>query len=196
MQELQAVMFDIGIGTPVTKEAAGKEYYTQLARQLSEFVKVERRRTHFIGSAGQMWRNNDFTGRTLLVQQSQRNRSDLARRYFHCRFDVHQAGNQDRVQETRVGCLDLRVRLDCGKICREFQPKVPDWQDSRSDKEKRSAICRTGSQQVRRKSAHHQRKFVRIVQSFNSIESRKGRCIMSRRFNRGAAVLRESIHTL
>ena len=39
VQELQAVMFDIGIGTPVTKEAAGKEYYTQLSRQLASFVK-------------------------------------------------------------------------------------------------------------------------------------------------------------
>jgi len=40
MKELQAVMFDIGIGTPVTKEAAGKEYYTQLGRQLSSYLKV------------------------------------------------------------------------------------------------------------------------------------------------------------
>jgi hypothetical protein len=40
MQELQAVMFDIGIGTPVTKEAAGKEYYTQLGRQLASYLKV------------------------------------------------------------------------------------------------------------------------------------------------------------
>lgn len=40
MQELQAVMFDIGIGTPVTKEAAGKEYYTQLGRQLAAYLKV------------------------------------------------------------------------------------------------------------------------------------------------------------
>lgn len=40
MAELQAVMFDIGIGTPVTKEAAGKEYYNQLARQLGTFIKV------------------------------------------------------------------------------------------------------------------------------------------------------------
>jgi len=40
MQELQAVMYDVGIGTPVTKEAAGKEYYSQLAKQLAVFVKV------------------------------------------------------------------------------------------------------------------------------------------------------------
>ena len=41
MQELQSVMVDIGMdNTPVTKEAAGKEYYSKLAQQLSTFVKV------------------------------------------------------------------------------------------------------------------------------------------------------------
>eukprot|EP00831_Metopus_contortus_P034755 TRINITY_DN2768_c0_g1_i2.p3 TRINITY_DN2768_c0_g1~~TRINITY_DN2768_c0_g1_i2.p3 ORF type:complete len:140 (-),score=43.79 TRINITY_DN2768_c0_g1_i2:140-496(-) len=39
MQELQEVMYDIGIGTPVTKEAAGKEYFSQLAKQFAGFVK-------------------------------------------------------------------------------------------------------------------------------------------------------------
>ncbi len=40
MKELQAVMFDIGIGTPVTQEAAGKEYYSQLAAQFAQFVQA------------------------------------------------------------------------------------------------------------------------------------------------------------
>jgi len=40
MKELQSVMLDIGMGTPVTKEESGKEYYSQLAYQFAKFVNV------------------------------------------------------------------------------------------------------------------------------------------------------------
>lgn len=61
MKELQSVMFDVGLGTPVTREESGKEYYSQLAKQFAQFMHVYAfTNIYLIGSFTEKRRNNDI----------------------------------------------------------------------------------------------------------------------------------------